>query len=671
MADRYNSIDNTSPVLKSMQDEKPKVKRSFFDYSNATVGQLMLGAAIPIDLIRFVPNEDFDISYNLNILSRNPLLRKILTTQRAYIHTFIQYDRNMWEGARNQKTNGYSGTINLQVPCLKLETENMSTSNALSLSSWLGIPPAFYNNSTPLHSYTAVNTENIVSSGVGTYSINKYAKNETFNALPFVFYQQLMRYKYFNANALYENKNWFPDNQDHFILPYDIPIDEETNLPLVNVLDYYNPLMSDEDFEALDFSADGKVYVPTNDNDGSSPVVLDSLHFRQRKGDRFTTSLPFPDLIRGDIPFIDMTLVASSEDILQEVTSSVTGSVNGSGLTINGQFTSDSSGSPSYRGIARLPITFSGHSTAFNGGIPYYSASNDFDQSDWASALNKAYKASGTLNLQNGSATGSFSVQDLASKIIASSLSLNDIRTLQVYTIFKERNALAKGDYNSLIEAQFGYNPHVQDREPIYVGGFYQDILFSEVVQTSESSATSQLGQKTSNAYSNSSGYIGKFKARDFGYMMTVLSIIPDSFYTQGLAPHVTQTLQEDVYFPILNELPPQVILNKELYTTGDTSIDNDILAYTERYSEFKSRQNRVVGLSALGSVSEYDSALIQKNIFTETPVYNNSWLTLSPKNIDMSIYSVYDEPPYDFFLQSRVDRVGPFPYSTVPKGVI
>lgn len=662
MADRYNSIDNTSPILKSMQDEKPNVKRSAFDYGNTVVGQLFLGASIPIDLIRFVPNEDFEVSYDLNIISRNPLLRKILTSQRCYVHTYIQYDRNLWEGARNQKTNGYSGNINLQTPCLKINYPNKSTSNAFSLSTWLGVSPLFYNNSDPLTAYTAVNISNLVSSGIGTYEINKIAPNETINALPFVMYQQICRDKIFNANVLYENKNWYPDNQDHFILPYEIPIDESTQLPLVNVLDYNNPLMSDSDFEALDFSADGKVYVPTNDNDGSSPVVLDSLHFRQRKGDRFTTALPFPDLIRGDIPYIDMSLVASSEDLVQEVTSTVTGSVNGSGLTIKGSFAS--TGNTNSSGPKKINLN--------NSLYDYIEVYGDSQSATTVvNALNNSYKASGTLSLKNGVATGSFNVQDLASKIIASSLSLNDIRTLQAYTIFKERNALAKGDYNSLIEAQFGFNPSVQEREPIYVGGFYQDILFSEVTQTSQSDSSSQLGQKSSNAYSNSSGYIGKFKARDFGYMMTILSIVPDSFYTQGLSPEVTQTYQDEVYFPILNELPPQAILNKELFTSGNASVDNDVLAYTERYSEYKSRQNRVTGLSALGQVSEYDSALIQKNVFSETPVFNNQFLTLSPKNIDMSIYSVYNEPPYDYLLRSRVDRVGPFPYTTLPKGVI
>lgn len=641
MANRYNSLDNTSPVLKSMQDEKPKISRSSFDFSNVTIGQLFLGAIIPIDLIRFVPNEDLEVSYDLNIISRNPLVRKLLSTQRCYVHTYIQYDRNMWEGARNQKTKGYSGNINLQVPCIELKKGNFSTSTPFSLSAWLGVPPMFYDKSNPLTSYKAI--KDVTSSGIS--SVNSYSDKETFNALPFVMYQQICRGKFFNSNVLFENKHFYPDNQDHFILPYTVSSDNSVSLPLVNVLDYYNPY--DENIANYNYGADGPVYVPENNSD--TPVILDALHFRQRKGDRFSTALPFPDLIRGDIPYIDMTLVAKSLDdfvtpaaFLGDLRSTEEGFAEWSDAMPNyiNKIIAEDVSSDSFSSVK----TFMNLSQYHGGAIP----------SD--ELLKRAYGVN---------------VQELASKIVASSLSLNDIRTLQAYTIFKERGALAKGDYNSLIEAQFGFNPSIQDREPIYVGGFYQDILFSEVTQSSQSTEDSQLGQKVCNAYSNTSGYIGKVKTRDYGYLMTLLSIVPDTYYTQGVSPEITQTLQEEVYFPILNELPPQAILNKELYTSGDSSVDNDVLAYTERYSEYKSRQNRVVGLSALGDLSEYDSALVQKQIFTETPVFNNSFLTLSPKNIDMSVYSVVDEPPYDFYSKSRIDRVAPFPYRAIPKGVI
>lgn len=637
MADRYNSIDNTSPILKSLQNEKPKVKRSAFDFSNTVIGQLQLGAIIPIDLIRFVPNENFEVSYDLKILSRNPLLRKILTTQRCYVHTYIQYDRNMWEGAQNQKTRGYSGNISLDVPYIS-STGFWSAFTPMSLANYLGIPVnryADFDKRSLLYSYAGAKFSGPgdVANNSSDTSVVNVAPGKV-NALPFVMYQQVCRDYFFNANLLYNNKKWYPDNQHHFILPY--------SAGQVVFLDYDAPSQSNSSVNSR-YIIDGEspYYVPINDD--NSPVFLPALHFRQRKGDRFTTALPFPDLIRGDIPFIDMKLVG-----------------DGSNVLLN--YLKDStivSGIDSFSSDARYLV----HESDITS-----SEAQDFVYSPpvVSSRGGNYYNESQLKNL-----IGGVSVNDIASKIIANTLSLNDIRTLQAYTIFKERSALAKGDYNSLIEAQFGYDPHVQGLSPIYVGGFYQDILFSEVVQQSESTSSSQLGQKASNAYSSSQGYIGKFHTKDFGYMMTVLSVVPDSFYTQGLEPMWSELNQEDVYFPILNELPPQAILNKEMYISGQSDVDDDVFGYTERYSEYKSRQNRVVGLSALGESSLYDSALVQKNIFEDTPVLNNQFMTLSPKNIDMSIYSVTDEPPYDFYCQSRIDRVGPFPYRAIPKGVI
>lgn len=637
MADRYNSIDNTSPILKSLQDEKPKVKRSAFDFSNTVIGQLQLGAIIPIDLIRFVPNENFEVSYDLKILSRNPLLRKILTTQRCYVHTYIQYDRNMWEGARNQKTRGYSGNISLEVPYIQ-EDKDWTCFTPMSLANYLGIPIHRFADPTKrslIYSYAGVNFDNSstvpdISSGT---VINP--RPEKINALPFVMYQQICRDYFFNSNLLYNSKDWYPENQEHFLLPYEAK--------KVWFLDYYNA--TEEPFEALIINGESSYYVPLNTT--YSPVFLPALHFRQRKGDRFTTALPFPDLIRGDIPFIDVSLLAKNLDDFV-VPSAYTGTLSTNSLTdvsvmFPNKIESVIDSNLSNDTISRTQTYLS---------LEQYHGGSLSD----AELIKRAYGVK---------------VQDIASKIVANSLSLNDIRTLQAYTIFKERSALAKGDYNSLIEAQFGYDPHIQGLSPIYIGGFYQDILFSEVVQQSESSSDSQLGQKASNAYSSSQGYIGKFHTKDFGYMMTVLSIVPDSFYTQGLDPMWSGLNQEDVYFPILNDLPPQAILNKELFISGQSDVDNDVFGYTERYSEYKSRQNRVVGLSALGESSLYDSALVQKNIFEDTPVLNNQFMTLSPKNIDMSIYSVTDEPPYDFYCQSRIDRVGPFPYRAIPKGVI
>lgn len=125
---------------------------------------------------------------------------------------------------------------------------------------------------------------------------------------------------------------------------------------------------------------------------------------------------------------------------------------------------------------------------------------------------------------------------------------------------------------------------------------------------------------------------------------------------------------QLDMYFPIFNNLEPQAIKNKELYVTGDASVDDDIYAYEDRYAEYKSRPNTVTGFMALShSVAEYDASRIMARRFSTTPELNNAFVMMIPENIDMSVFSVADEPPFDYQIGIQCRRVFPGPYTAVP----
>ena len=232
-----------------------------------------------------------------------------------------------------------------------------------------------------------------------------------------------------------------------------------------------------------------------------------------------------------------------------------------------------------------------------------------------------------------------------------------------------ERNARTNGDYNELIKAQFGYDPRVHDKNPIYIeqSGTYQSIVFNEVVQTSESTSTSPLGQTSGRGISLANGQNFRFNSPDYGYIMAILSIVPDTVYTQGLSRMLSRTSQSDYYFPILNNLAPQAILNQELFQSG-TNVDSNLFGYQERYEEFKSRENIASGLMALPhTVADYDASALMARRFTTLPTLSNSMVSLSPQNVDMSVFSVKDEPPFDVVFTDLVDKVSPMPFITVP----
>lgn len=257
-------------------------------------------------------------------------------------------------------------------------------------------------------------------------------------------------------------------------------------------------------------------------------------------------------------------------------------------------------------------------------------------------------------------------------KIPASELTMNAIRELETLTVFKERMARTSGDYNDMIEAQFNVSPHVHDRTATYVGGFYQDFAFSSVTQLSQSTSGedgSPLGQKAGQGVSSGQGTITRgFHVPDFGWIQIYMSIVPDVFYTQGKPRMFDKKVQTEMYFPIFNNLAPQYIKNKELFVDATDAVNNSSFGYEDRYAEYKSRPNRVSGFMALSPVvASFDSARIMARRFDSVPALNNNFVSMIPENIDMSVFTVADEPPFDFSCGVSVRRVFPGPYTAVP----
>lgn len=604
---KYRTLDNQAPVQSELDNSKLQVGRSAFDFSHVHSGNAIIGSLIPVLNMEVVPNEDIDINLAALIELRNPLIRPLLNGMRVYFHGYINYLVDLWEGAKNFLDTGRTGTINLQRPNLIYSAIHASSplavSNAstpMSLLDYLGLPPQAYSftKRSPLLSFRAY-----FSSGNAMPDADKLSSvPDFFPADCCVAYQRNWRDFYANKNLLQNNKFWFPDNEDHFILSY-----ECTNAVAIN---YGN-----EDFSSAGASQSmaqvrsilgsntitSYLLTPEPNNPSTSSPSgqfadhfyapnLSGLKFRQFKGDRFTSSLPFPDLIRGSIPVLS--------DFIRE--------------------------SDDYSGI--------------------------------------------DPHLTNTSQMGSGSDVLNEQKNANSATTLNSIRALETFTVFKERMARTSGDYNEMIEAQFGFNPHHHTHEGSYIGGFYMDFSMSTVVQTSQSTDQSPLGQKAGQAGSSGSGRIGHVKTRDYGWIQVYMSIVPDVMYTQGLARQYDKKNQLDMYFPIFNNLAPQAIKNKELYISGDVSVDNDVFAYEDRYAEFKSCPNRVSGLMALPhSVAEYDASRIMARRFTSTPALNSQFVTLVPENVDMQVFSVQDEPPFDFQVGFNIDRVFPGPYTAIP----
>ena len=654
---RYNRLDNQSPTQSQLQNEDLRIPRSAFDFSTIHSGNAIIGSLIPVDCFDVVPGENISISMANLLEFRNPTTRQLLNGFRVYFHGYYNRLTDLWEGAQNFLDTGLSGKISKTRPNLIYhaskdyvgDDNHIVYANACtpcSLLNYLGLPSEVLQKPvdssskvTPLRSF---HTALKVTDNTDVYcDYDKLGESVDFFPADCAFaYQRNWRDYYCNRNLLSDNKYWFPDNEHHFILSYEcenaVCLNYGDDSLEDNVVYQIDNLVGEVDYTSSDpetsiFSQTNEPNLPISSasfDDG--PVYyapnLSGLKFRQFRGDRFTTALPFPDLIRGDIPVVN---------------------INGSRLNLE-YFSTDN--------------TY--HKLGIEKEADVFIAGSEETESLVLDDTDKAFLFATVSNFAPD--------PDLSVKIPLSQITQNALRALETFTVFKERSARIKNTdtfYNGFIEAQFGMSPNEHNPRGTYLGGFYQDFALSSVTQLSESTASSPLGQKAGQGVSNGNGTIcNDFYCSDFGWIQIYMSVVPDVFYTQGKPRMFSKKSQLDMYFPLFNNLEPQAILNKELFVSGTESTDNDVFAYEDRYAEYKSRPNRVSGFMALShSVAEFDSSRIMARRFDSTPVLNNEFVYMVPENIDMQVFSSYDEPPFDFSCGISVRRVFPGPYTAVP----
>lgn len=602
----------------------PKIGRSKFDLSRIHTTTVDVGGLYPMDCIKVLLGDTIDISAAMYIESSAPLVKPLLSRVTAYIHYYYCRNTDLWKGWQNTITAGRNGKINKTIPYLRTNTyiwkdneitgftdttKVASFSTAMSLSSFLGMPyHTWWKGATSEYegmqetpygknklNYRFTDVMNIINNQLPTGIINTinipYDEWTTIkiNALPFVMYQKIYRDFYLNKNLTQNNKNWFPDNEDDFILPYDT-----TEAASV---------MNNESTR-LRYNA-----VPLNnaDNEYNDDTTLPALRYRQWRGDYFTEALPWQ--YRGDEPAIGANILTEEDTInpIAKITPTTT-----------------------FRNIIKAQEY--SYQNQITGQMPTGTEENEI--------------ITLTQN-QPGRIT---------SGILSANITANAITELFTLAKFRERMAKSNGDYNMLMLAQFGQSPKMHNHNPEYIGGTRIDLNSSAITQTSETSTSSHLGEQAGRLAGLMNQHIKTFQVPDAGWIMAILSIVPDVTYAnQGIERTMegNTTLAEE-YFPIFQNLPPQGIKSKEIYYNESTK--NTLFGWIDRFTEYKTRQNKVSGLIQLTPEQDnYFSSRVWTRRFTKTPVLNNAFLTMAPMTIDRSIFSSPLDPAFIVQFASKI----------------
>lgn len=179
----------------------------------------------------------------------------------------------------------------------------------------------------------------------------------------------------------------------------------------------------------------------------------------------------------------------------------------------------------------------------------------------------------------------------------ASEGTIRELRRAFAAQKFFERRAVGGTRYIEQNYAFFGVRSsdgRLQRSE--YLGGSKNPVVISQVLQTSEGTASSPLGTPAGNAVSAGGKYIFDRSFEEYGWIIGLMSIMPKPDYIQGIPRMFLRRDIYDYYWPQFAKIGEQPIENQELYFSPTSNNNDGTFGYTPRYAEYRFRNNRVCG---------------------------------------------------------------------------
>lgn len=215
-----------------------------------------------------------------------------------------------------------------------------------------------------------------------------------------------------------------------------------------------------------------------------------------------------------------------------------------------------------------------------------------------------------------------------------SAATINQLRQAAAIQQFQELNMRGGNTYVNWVLNHYGVRtPDASLQRPQYVGGMTSNMVISEVLQTSESTETSAQGTMAGHGVGAGTSPLAKFRSLENGYLMCLMTVVPDALYFQGLPRELTRETRYDYAIPLLAHLGEQEIKNKELYCQGpevvdaeENVVDEKVFGYVPRYEEYRRIPNSVTG-ALRSSLSFWTSA----RKFTELPTLSADFVAATP----------------------------------------
>jgi len=280
-----------------------------------------------------------------------------------------------------------------------------------------------------------------------------------------------------------------------------------------------------------------------------------------------------------------------------------------------------------------LPLGTSAPVTSSGTGIPLFTGSGVTNQPLTAAVGNpgdvflNANVPGAQTNLAWGTTTSL--IADLST---ATAATINSFRqAIQVQGLL-ELDMRGGTRYVEILQAHFNVtSPDFRLQRPEYLGGGTTKINSHPVAQTSPTAGANAQAQlaafSTSSSQGQSIGFTKSFV--EHGYVIGLACARADLTYQQGLNKLWLRSTRYDFFWPKLQELGEQSILNKEIFLAGAGGTDTSVFGYQERYAEYRYKPSEIHGQFRSTFATSLDTWHLAEE-FSGVPALNATFMVQS-----------------------------------------
>lgn len=210
----------------------------------------------------------------------------------------------------------------------------------------------------------------------------------------------------------------------------------------------------------------------------------------------------------------------------------------------------------------------------------------------------------------------------------ASSATITDLR--MAFRLQEWFEKAARGGSRYVEQLKVHWNVNSSDKRmqrPEFLGGTRTPVVISEVLQTSSSDGTTPQANMAGHGIAGQYGSNIRYYAEEHGYIIGIMSVMPNTAYQQGIPRHFSRTSWEEYAWPTFAHLSEQEIKNKEIYLAND-GLNEGTFGFIPRYSEYRYTPSRVAG-EFRDTLDEWHMG----RIFSNRPQLNKDFIECNPTN--------------------------------------